>query len=102
MIILKYLPRLTLLIALVLLATSIWIWIAGHDVTKSAGEIWYELAPEGLNLVQAMIERYLLPLIWQQGVVRLLLKPFWETVFLLFIALLILATGAGNFSRRCD
>jgi quinol-cytochrome oxidoreductase complex cytochrome b subunit len=49
-----------------------------------------------------MIERYLLPLIWEQGVVRLLLKPFWETVFLLFIALLILATVAGHFSRRRD
>ncbi len=39
MIILKYLARLTLLIALVFLATSIWIWIAGRNVYKSASEI---------------------------------------------------------------
>ena len=99
MIVLKYLSRFILLLALAVLTSGIWVWIADIDITKSAGEILYQLAPEGLNLIQAIIERYLSPHIWQKGAVPLLLKPFKEAVFLLFIFLLILATSAKFFSR---
>ena len=99
MIVLKYLSRFILFLALAVLTTGIWIWLAGNDITKSAGEILYQLNPESLNLSQAIVERYLSPQIWQQGAVPLLLKPFKEAVFLLFILLLILATSAKFFSR---
>ena len=99
MIVLKYLSRFILLLALAALTTGIWIWLAGNDITKSAGEILYQLTPESLNLSQASIERYLSPQIWQQVAVPLLLKPFKEAVFLLFISLLILATTAEYFSH---
>ena len=97
MIVLKYLSRFILFLALAVLTTGIWIWLAGNDITKSAGEILYQLNPESLNLSQAIVERYLSPQIWQQGAVPLLLKPFKEAVFLLFIFLLILATSAKFF-----
>ena len=101
MIVLKYLSRFILLLALAVLTSGIWVWIADIDITKSAGEILYQLAPEGLNLSQAIIERYLSPQIWQKGVVPILLKPFSEAVFLLFITLLILGT-AGEYFFRCQ
>jgi len=41
-----------------------------------------------------------LPEIWEQVAVPLLLRPFWESVILLFILLLILGAAAGFFSRR--
>ena len=49
---------------------------------------------------QAIVQRYLLPEIWEQVAVPLLLRPFWESVILLFILLLILGAAAGFFSRR--
>jgi len=100
MIALRYLGRFILLLAFAVLTVGIWIWLAGHDVTKSAGEVWYQLAPEGLNLSQAIVQRYLFPEIWEQGAVPLLLRPFWESVILLFIILLVLGAGIGFFSRR--
>ena len=101
MIVLKYLSRFILFLALAVLTTGIWIWLAGNDITKSAGEILYQLNPESLNLSQAIIERYLSPQIWQKGVVPRLLKPFSEAVFLLFITLLILGT-VGEYFFRCQ
>ena len=100
MIALRYLGRLVLLLAFTVLTVGVWVWLAGHDVTKSAGEVWYQLAPEALNLSQAIVQRYLLPEIWEQVAVPLLLRPFWESVILLFILLLILGAAAGFFSRR--
>ena len=101
MIALKYLSRFILLLALAVLTSGIWVWLANNDITKSAGEILYQLAPEGLNLSQAIIERYLSPQIWQRGAVLILLKPFREAVFLLFIAFLILGI-AGEYFSRCQ
>ena len=100
MIALRYLGRFILLLAFAVLTVGVWVWLAGHDVTKSAGKVWYQLAPEALNLSQAIVQRYLLPEIWEQGAVPLLLRPFWESVILLFILLLILGAAAGFFSRR--
>ena len=100
MIALRHLGRFILLLAFAVLTVGVCVWLAGHDVTKSAGKVWYQLAPESLNLSQAIVQRYLLPEIWEQVAVPLLLRPFWESVILLFILLLILGAAAGFFSRR--
>jgi len=40
------------------------------------GELWYLLNRDSLNLMQAITQRYLLPVLWE-GVVVLLLQPAW-------------------------
>ena len=90
---LRLLGRFFLLLAFGEVAIGIWIWLAGHDVTRSAGEVWYALKPGSLNLSQAIVQRYLSPEIWEQVAVPLLLRPFWESTVLLFI--LFLVTGSG-------
>jgi hypothetical protein len=75
--VLRLLGRFFLLLAFVEVTLGIWFWLAGHDVTHSAGEIWYALEPGSLNLSQAIVQRYLLPEIWEQVAVPLLLRPFW-------------------------
>lgn len=41
------------------------------------GEVWFRLDVGSLNLVQAVIQRYLYPAIWDPGVVTVLLWPAW-------------------------
>ncbi len=98
MIALRFLGRFFLLLAFVEVGLGIWIWLAGHDVTRSAGEIWYALEPGSLNLSQAIVQRYLLPEFWDQVAVPLLLRPFWESVLLLFILFLVIGSGIVYFT----
>jgi hypothetical protein len=100
MIALRLLGRFFLLLAFVEVALGIGIWLAGHDVTHSAGKIWYTLEPGSLNLSQAIVQRYLLPEIWEQAIIPLLLLPFWESVMLLFILFLVLGSGILFFSQH--
>jgi hypothetical protein len=95
---LRLLGRFFLLLAFAEAAIGIWIWLAGHDVTRSAGEVWYTLEPGSLNLSQAIVQRYLLPEIWEQVAVPLLLRPFWESVVLLFILFLVMGSGIVYFT----
>ena len=95
---LRLLGRFFLLLAFAEVAVGIWIWLAGHDVTRSAGEVLYALEPGSLNLSQAIVQRYLLPEIWEQVAVPLLLRPFWESVVLLFILFLVMGSGIVYFT----
>lgn len=97
---LRLLGRFFLLLAFVEVVMGVWIWLAGHDVTRSVGEIWYKLEPGSLNLSQAIVQRYLHPNIWEWIAVPLLVRPFWEAVVLAFIVFLILGSGLLFLTRR--
>lgn len=45
--------------------------VAGDDL----GTLWHNLAPESVNLVQAVVQRYLHPLLWTHVLVPVLLTP---------------------------
>jgi hypothetical protein len=100
MILIKLLGRFFLLFAFAEVAIGICVWLAGHDVTNSAGEIWYTLGPGSLNLSQAIVQRYLLPEFWELVALPLLLRPFWESVMLLFIFFLVLGSSIVFFSQH--
>lgn len=74
---------------LVLLAGS-----AGADL----GTLWHELAPESLNLVQAVTQRYLHPALWSRAILPVLLMPAVGvfTVTAALAMLLFLATQLSN------
>ena len=66
--------------------------VLGHDILQYLnseswhfillGELWYNLDAQGLNLTQAIVQRYLLPSLWDPVIVTLLLWPAW-IVFLM-------------------
>ena len=93
MIFFRQLGRIFLMIAFGVVALGVLVWLAGHDVTKSAGELWYVLEPGSLNLSQAIVQRYLHPVIWEVLAVPLLMRPFWEAMVLSFIFLLVVGSG---------
>jgi hypothetical protein len=39
------------------------------------GEIWYKAHAGSLNLIQAVVERYLSPKLWDPGIIWFLLQP---------------------------
>ena len=100
MILVRLLGRILLLIAFAVVALGVLVWLAGHDVTQSAGELWYLLEPGSLNLSQAIVQRYLHPTIWEELAVPLLQRPFWEALVLSFIVLLVLGSGLVLLVRR--
>ncbi|HLW28622.1 MAG TPA: hypothetical protein VKY54_12880 [Kiloniellales bacterium] len=61
--------------ALLLLLLDLWRWRSGETENLSLrplGEIWFSLDPGSLNLVQAVIERYLLAFLWDPLLLTLL------------------------------
>ena len=74
------------LLGLLLLAASV--VSVGYDIIAtftgsvgglmmSVGEQWGKLNPASLNLVQAIVQRYLHPALWDPLLVNILLLPAW-------------------------
>ena len=42
-----------------------------------AGKLWFDLDRSSLNLTQAVLQRYVHPLVWDSGVAPLLQLPAW-------------------------
>ena len=73
--------------------------IAGGAVSVTPlGELWFRVHPFSLNLSQAVIERNLLPAIWDPGIVTVLLAP----AALVFLVLGLLLVLVGRRRRRRD
>ena len=72
-------------IAWVLLALAL--IVAGHDALNywqtgtydplQLGTLWYQVERASLNLVQAAVERYVHPILWQDAIFPLLVWPAW-------------------------
>lgn len=55
--------------------------IAASQITVTPlGQSWFELHPPSLNLVQAVVERYVLPFLWDPVLVNILLLPGWAVL----------------------
>ncbi len=59
------------------------------------GELWYLLNRDSLNLMQAVTQRYLLPILWD-GAVVLLLQPAWIVLGITGPVLVLLFTARNE------
>jgi len=50
-------------------------WDTGSYQPIAAGALWAQLHPDSLQLFQPAVQRYLLPALWDQAVVPVLLAP---------------------------
>lgn len=68
------------------------------------GQIWFELSPDTLNLVQALVQRYLHPYIWDPVIQWILLQPTWAVLLVISLLFYMIAwrrpRPAGRFAAR--
>jgi len=92
MVVLRFLGRLFIVLALVILVAGLAVWLLGIDVTQIAGQAWRDADVSSLNLAQVVVQRYLrIPALWDSVIVpQLLLRPLWEATIVLFVLFLVL------------
>lgn len=74
---------------------------AGEWAPQLLGQLWFELSPESLNFTQAIIQRYLLPQLWDPVILELLLWPAWIVGMIPGVLLLALCRKKdGKYAPR--
>lgn len=69
----------------------------------AAGELWFKVSPNSLNLVQAVVQRHLHPALWDDVMRPLLLLPAWAVLAALGVLLAVpgvLLLLSGRRRRR--
>jgi hypothetical protein len=64
----------------------------------TVGQLWFDVNRSSLNLVQAVVQRYIHPFLWDPVIVTILL--FWAFPVLIVLGTLILAVSARRARRR--
>ena len=77
--------RVFVILGLAALGLGVWLWLSGRDLALAAGQIWYELDKASLNLVQAVVQRYIHPAVWDSAFVPWLLLPGWRAIAILVV-----------------
>jgi hypothetical protein len=87
------------LAGLAILAWDVFVWIETKQWAPIAlGQLWYNLSPSSLNLVQAVVQRYIHPFLWDPIIVTVLL--WWAFAVLMVLGLLILAFSGRQAQTR--
>jgi hypothetical protein len=85
---------LLLLGAVLAAAWQFQIWAqSGRFLPLALGQAWFNLDPESLNLVQAVVERHIWPPLWDPVILTVLRWPAWAVLGLPALILLILPVG---------
>jgi len=89
------------LLLLAALAVAGWELLAPSETAGFAlrplGELWYRLSPGSLNLLQAIVERYIWPPLWDPAIVGVLRLP---ALLVFAVPALIILAGCYGFGGR--
>ena len=78
------------------LVRDLLVWInTKHWAPIALGQLWYQLNRSSLNLVQAVIQRYIHPFLWDPIIVTILLS--WAFAVLMILGVLLLAVFRKRF-----
>ena len=82
------------------LVRDLLVWIdTKHGAPLALGQLWYDLNRSSLNLVQAVVQRYIHPFLWDPIIVSILLC--WAfAVLMVFGALLLIVFRRRNSAPR--
>jgi hypothetical protein len=88
-----------ILAGLAVLARDVFVWIdTKHWAPIAVGQLWFDLDRSSLNLVQAVVQRYIHPVLWDPIIVTVLL--WWAFAVLMVLGLLILALSGRRARAR--
>ena len=87
------------LAGLAVLVRDVLVWInTKHWAPIALGQLWFDLNRSSLNLVQAVVQRYIHPFLWDPIIVTILLCWAFAVLMVLGVAILALARR-GSRSR---
>jgi len=69
-----------------------WLAAQSHDLSAAAGQVWFQIHAGSLNLVQAVTERYVSQIFWEDVLFPALLWPAWMPLTGLALVFLIAAS----------
>ena len=88
-----------LLAGAAVLVRDLLVWIdTKHWAPLALGQLWYDLNRSSLNIVQAVVERYIHPFLWRPIIVNILLS--WAFAVLMFLGVLLLIVFRRRNARR--
>jgi hypothetical protein len=100
MIVVRVLGVLLLLGAVVAGVEQFQMWsTTGRFTALALGQLWYNIDPPSLNLVQAVIERHVWPPLWDPVILTILRWPAWLALGVPGIMLLVMP-GSRRHRRR--
>jgi hypothetical protein len=75
------------------------VWLdTKHWAPIALGQLWYQLNRSSLNLVQAVVQRYIHPFLWDPIILSILLC--WAFAVLMFLGVLLLILFRRRNGRR--
>jgi hypothetical protein len=81
------------------LVRDLLVWIdTRHWAPIALGQLWYQLNRSSLNLVQAVVQRYILPFLWDPIILSILLS--WAFLVLMVLGALLLVVFRRHTTRR--
>jgi hypothetical protein len=81
------------------LVRDLLVWIdTKHWAPIALGLLWYQLNRSSLNLVQAVVQRYIHPFLWDPIIVSILLS--WAFAVLMILGALLLVLFRRRDARR--
>jgi hypothetical protein len=87
------------LAGLAVLVRDVFVWIdTKHWAPIALGQLWFDLNRSSLNLVQAVVQRYIHPYLWDPILVTVLL--WWAFAVLMVLGVLILALTGRRARTR--
>jgi hypothetical protein len=82
------------------LVRDLLVWIdTKHWQPIALGQLWYDLNRASLNLVQAVVQRYIHPFLWDPIIVSILLSWAFLVLMVLGVLLLIVFRRRGSAPR---
>ena len=88
-----------LLAGAAVLVRDLLVWIdTKHWAPLALGQLWYDLNRSSLNLVQAVVQRYIHPFLWDPIILSILLS--WAFAVLMFLGALLLVVFRRRNARR--
>ena len=88
------------LLGVLVLGLAAWLWFTGQDLAQPMGRMWFALDSASLNLLQAVVQRYIHPGLWDSVFVPYLLLPAWGALTILFLIFLVLSGLFLGLARR--
>ena len=76
------------------------VWVdTKHWAPIALGQLWYQLNRSSLNLVQAVVQRYIHPFLWDPIIVSILLSWAFAVLLILGVLLLVLFRRRNSAPR---